>query len=315
MSTKSSVSTLGAIRRISSGPLRGDRASPSPPSRCAGIAWLVRQEEQQAAARRKLKGNLRAATVRREGIRRHGSGEEIPLLHALGRRLDNALRGRVDAGVDQQQQFAVGQLPALVEEDALVARRALDHAAGPGPATGTSNASWRGPHRLACQPGLLASFAPRSDGRPSTSAGGGPQETIGRRRPRIPPAASSSHRGASRSAAAARPCGTRLCPTARHAGSEDDSPLRTPPCRAITSSQPMSYSDLRLLEPHQQIEERLADLAEPARPASESSWYIQAVVVGSITRTWLRCWPIDIAADSRVMYWAITWYESHHGSW
>jgi hypothetical protein len=76
----------------------------------------------------------------------------------------------------------------------------------------------------------------------------------------------------------------------------------------------MSYSTCARSNP---ISKSKNDLPiSPSCPAGiASAWYIQAVVVGWITSTRFRCSPSDMAADSRVMYWAITWYESHHGSW
>ena len=187
-------------------------------------------------------GNSNAAStplwsplLRRERIGPDLAGLRVPLLDAAGRRRDRAGRGRVDARIDQEQQLAVVQAAPMMEQDALVARRAADRETVLRPAQQQS----RHVGRVDLPAARAAWPAPRRDPKvwPSTSAGGGPQEST------LPPAAanassSSIVRGVERFRHR-RQHERVVLPL-----SDDQLRLRPRPSRggAMMSSQPMSYS-------------------------------------------------------------------------
>ncbi len=141
------------------------------------------------------------------------------------------------------------------------------------------------------QPARAASAGPRADTTPSTRSGGGPAATT------APPAfrkpSSRATVGALRFSVNGGTTTVRYArrPTRRRLPS-------TVPCRAMTSSQPRSYSTCARSSAFSRSW-KLFPRRSSSAGAFPAPLYIHAVVVGSITRMSFTCCPADIATESR----------------
>ena len=89
------------------------------------FAGLFGQEEQQAPTRSKLEFNTDALRILNKRIGRNGSGIKVPLLNASSGGYNRSRARRVDTGVGYEEQVTIIKLSAVVQKDALVARRRM----------------------------------------------------------------------------------------------------------------------------------------------------------------------------------------------
>ena len=108
---------------------------------CGGLAGADRfagQEQEEAAAGGQFEAGLDALALCRKGLRFGLAGVKVPGLDAFELGLDGARRGRLNAGIDQEQELAVIEAPPMVKEDAAVGPNVGDDQ------TGRAKLFWQG---------------------------------------------------------------------------------------------------------------------------------------------------------------------------
>ena len=116
---------MGSRRLIFTGAGGGERGDGL--VRELGFDRFLRQEQQQAAGGRQVElGRDAALRASQKGYGLISPGIEVPALDAAQAGKHDAAGRMLDARVDQEENLAVRKLAAVMEQDALVARSALD---------------------------------------------------------------------------------------------------------------------------------------------------------------------------------------------